>query len=305
VPGLSPDHGVSTLAFLGQRACEHGDGLRSPASGRWEMRSAPRTPVTLVTPSPRESASLTRGDGMVTPSMSVWRAASPPVGVVGQFIRIAPHLLLDGRSSEIDGQAHGLADWWADGVDAEFCTPALARTRPRTPSPGAALEPALCEAAAQMGPDSPNVCRHKTRTPKTTVGTGEEVPGVHAAPPSVPGFIDSLRLPLQESLLPYTSIRRVSHRASPPLVPRRSVRIAALSHRRDPKPEIQAKKVLLKKRRPAAEPPSPDMPDNSYNEEFHKEFGEPLSSSKHRSIRSTMKELFPERRRRGSPAADA
>jgi hypothetical protein len=82
------------------------------------------------------------------------------------------------------------------------------------------------------------------------------------------------------------------------LVPRRSVRIAALSHRRDPKPELQAKKVLLRKWRPAADPPSPELPDNSFNEEFHREFGEPLSSAKRRIIRSAMKELFPERRRR-------
>jgi hypothetical protein len=55
---------------------------------------------------------------------------------------------------------------------------------------------------------------------------------------ALPDFINSLRLPLQEPLVDSTPIRRISRRASPPLVPQRSVRLAALTHRRDPRPEV-------------------------------------------------------------------
>jgi hypothetical protein len=72
-------------------------------------------------------------------------------------------------------------------------------------------------------------------------------------------FIVSLCLPLQEPLVESIPIRRVSRRVSP-LVPRLSIRLAVLTHHRDPRPEIQAKKVMLRKWRPVAMPPSPQEP---------------------------------------------
>jgi hypothetical protein len=106
-------------------------------------------------------------------------------------------------------------------------------------------------------------------------------------------FIVSLCLPLQEPLVESIPIRRVSRRVSP-LVPRLSIRLAVLTHHRDPRPEIQAKKVMLRKWRPVAMPPSPQNPDDSYNEKFCCAFQEPLSS---------MRELFPSRCRRTAALA--
>lgn len=108
---------------------------------------------------------------------------------------------------------------------------------------------------------------------------GDVVRGGSASPPSLPDFINSLRLPLQEPLIDSTPIRRICRRISL-VVPRRSVRIAALTHLRDPRLEVQAKKVLLSKWRPAGEPPSPQIPNNSHSAKFHHRIREPLSSSK-------------------------
>jgi hypothetical protein len=75
-------------------------------------------------------------------------------------------------------------------------------------------------------------------------------------------------------------------------------------HCRDPRPEVQAKKVLLRKWKPASEPPSPEVPDYSQSQStrFRREFKEPLTGSK----RAAMRELFPGRRyRRNAAEADA
>lgn len=124
------------------------------------------------------------------------------------------------------------------------------------------------------------------------LGTGASSVQAASTPEMLPSFIDSLRLPLGEPLVESTPIRHVSRRVSP-IVPRRSVRIPALTHHRDLRPEIQAKKVMLRKWRPAARSPSPLSPDNSYNVKFRRHFREPLSSSRCEAMR----ELFPSRRR--------
>lgn len=120
--------------------------------------------------------------------------------------------------------------------------------------------------------------------------TGARAPA-DAGATSLPAFIDSLRLPLQEPLIDSTPIRRVScvSRQVNSVVPRRSTRIASMSHLPDPRPEEQAKKVMLRKWRPAAGSSPPQSPDVSYADKFHQTFEEPLSSSKH----AAMRELFP------------
>jgi hypothetical protein len=51
------------------------------------------------------------------------------------------------------------------------------------------------------------------------------------------------------------------------------------------------------------DPPSPDVPDY-YSNNFHRAFGEPISSNKRAAVReaamreAAMRELFPRRRRR-------
>jgi hypothetical protein len=73
-----------------------------------------------------------------------------------------------------------------------------------------------------------------------------------AAFPSVMGFIDSLKLPLQEPLIKTAPRPRQAHRIDDSVVPRHSDRLAAKSVFRDPQPEKQAKRVMMNKwrRRP-------------------------------------------------------
>jgi hypothetical protein len=100
---------------------------------------------------------------------------------------------------------------------------------------------------------------------------------------TLPEFIHALRLPLQEPLIDSTLIRRTSRRVSPVIL-RRSTRIASMTDLRDPRPEEQAKKVMLRKWRPAARASPPHSPDASFAEKFHQTFKEPLSSSKSLSL---------------------
>jgi len=72
-------------------------------------------------------------------------------------------------------------------------------------------------------------------------------------------------------------------------VPRRSSRLAQTAYLREPKPEAQAKKVLLRKCRPVRSPAVPQQaPDTSINAKFRKVFREPLTASKSEAMR----ELF-------------
>jgi hypothetical protein len=75
------------------------------------------------------------------------------------------------------------------------------------------------------------------------------------------------------------------------IVPKRSARLAANCKFREPKPEAQAKKVLMKKAGLLAETVKPN--EASFGE-FQQAFKGPLSSSK----REAMRVLFHVRRRR-------
>jgi hypothetical protein len=105
---------------------------------------------------------------------------------------------------------------------------------------------------------------------------------------SLESFIASLKLPLEESLIASSPIRRVSHVDDSVFVPRRSDRLATKSIHGGPNPEIQAKHVLLNKwtRKPASESQTPDP---AVAVKFHETFAEPVSASK----RAAMRELFP------------
>ena len=118
--------------------------------------------------------------------------------------------------------------------------------------------------------------------------------------PSLSSFIDDFRMPLSPPLLLESPIRRVSRAASPRRtsaapVPRRSSRLAQSAHLREPKPEAQARKVLLKKWRPVRSPTAPPQaPNSNINDKFRRVFREPLSASKSEAMR----ELFPAAGRR-------
>jgi hypothetical protein len=111
------------------------------------------------------------------------------------------------------------------------------------------------------------------------------------SPPSVVDFIASLTLPLEVPLMQSPPRLRVSCVRDEDLVLRRSERLAAKSVFRDPNPEKQAKRVLLRKWQRSASTPrsAPLMPDATVVARFHETFREPLSSSK----REAMLELYP------------
>ena len=116
---------------------------------------------------------------------------------------------------------------------------------------------------------------------------------------SVPDFINSLRLPLEEALIKSPPRLRVSRHVDYSLVPRRSDRLAAKSGYRDPKTEVQAKKVLLSKWKPRNQDRSLNSPDASIVDRFHKTFADPLSATK----QAAMCELFPTKSTRRGRAA--
>jgi hypothetical protein len=105
---------------------------------------------------------------------------------------------------------------------------------------------------------------------------------------SLESFIASLKLPLEESLIASSLIRRVSCVDNFVFVPRRSDRLVAKSIHRDPNPEKQAKRVLLNKwtRKPASES---QTLDSAVAVKFHEMFVDPVFASK----RAAMRELFP------------
>jgi len=67
----------------------------------------------------------------------------------------------------------------------------------------------------------------------------------------VKNFIDSFRWPLQQPLVaspPRVRVtRKINYDADDDFVPKRSARLAAKSKFREPKPEAQARKVMMKR----------------------------------------------------------
>lgn len=98
-------------------------------------------------------------------------------------------------------------------------------------------------------------------------------PAVPAA--TIPDFIQSFKLPLQPSLI----------KSAPKL----SQRHLGKSPMRHPKPEVQAKRVMLNKWKSPSHSPQLQTPDESIALKFHQTFADPLSSTK----RAAMCELFP------------
>lgn len=124
-------------------------------------------------------------------------------------------------------------------------------------------------------------------------------------PPFVTEFIAGLKAPILQPQIQSPPRVRVSRPREENLVPRRSGRLAAKSVYRDPKPEHQAKRVMLRRWRPAsasASRSSPPTPDNSIATRFCGTFVELITSSK----QAAMRELFPRatrRRGRSTPVA--
>ena len=94
----------------------------------------------------------------------------------------------------------------------------------------------------------------------------------------IKGFIDSFRRPLQQPLVaspPRLRVtRKVNYDVDDDFVPKRCARLAAKSKFREPKPEAEARKVMMK--RLGLETPT-KVPDAASFEEFQQAFALPLS----------------------------
>jgi hypothetical protein len=143
-----------------------------------------------------------------------------------------------------------------------------------------------------------------TVAPATTPSVAPVVPAAAADPNAAVGdgaatvdtdagalFINSLLLPLQESLLHTAPCPLAARREPASLVPRRSDRLAAKSAFRDPNPERQVKRVLVNKWERSPDDAVTNTLDDKFVDKFHETFCEPISSSK----RKVMCELFPSR----------
>lgn len=108
------------------------------------------------------------------------------------------------------------------------------------------------------------------------------------APPDIPAFIQLFKLPLKTPLIKTAPKRRLSWRDMS-VAPRRSDRLAGKSPMRHPKPQVQAKRVMLNKWKPTAEQKRAQTPDDGIVHKFHQAFAEPVSSTKW----AAMRELFP------------
>lgn len=98
-------------------------GIHCPVADRWEMLSAPRTPVRGAA-SEAVLGNVAR-ELFASPSLEVQRRGhASPRGLVGRFLDIAPLLLHGGRNSQTP-PPRSEADWWATNVMAKFLTPNL------------------------------------------------------------------------------------------------------------------------------------------------------------------------------------
>lgn len=121
---------------------------------------------------------------------------------------------------------------------------------------------------------------------------------------SVDEFISSFKLPLPEPILLSTPKPRMTRAQKArfleddELVPKRSARLAAKSKHREPRPEAQARKVMMKRLGVEVET---ELPDEASFNEFQTAFKLPLSSS----TREAMQVLFPGRKQRASRSVRA
>jgi hypothetical protein len=93
--------------------------------------------------------------------------------------------------------------------------------------------------------------------------------------------------------------RKINYDVDDDFVPKRNARLAAKSKFKEPKPEAQARKVMMK--RLGLETPT-EVPDAASFEEFQQAFALPLSPM----TREAMDALFPIRRgMKGAAVADA
>lgn len=116
-------------------------------------------------------------------------------------------------------------------------------------------------------------------------------------PESAEDFIGAFKKPLEQPLITSTPKLRQTRRRAPrdrtneQLVPKRSARLAKKSKHREPKPDAQARKVMMKRLGVHVET---EHPDEASFDEFQTAFKLPLSDT----TREAMQELLPARKQR-------
>ena len=119
---------------------------------------------------------------------------------------------------------------------------------------------------------------------------------------TIDDLVNTFRKPLSQPILsspPRLRITRAAReRDDEELIPKRSARLAAKSRFREPKPEAQARKVMMKRLGVEVET---QLPNEASFQEFQAAFTLPLTPS----TREAMKVLFPERKQRAVRAVRA
>jgi hypothetical protein len=119
---------------------------------------------------------------------------------------------------------------------------------------------------------------------------------------TVDGFISTFKKQLEQPIIlsppRLRTTRKPRHAEDDDFVPKRSIRLAKKSAHREPKPEAQARKVMLKRIGLEVETA---RPDEATFDEFQTVFAIPLTES----TREAMDVLFPGRKQRAMRAARA
>jgi hypothetical protein len=264
---------------------------------QFQPASTPKTRTPEAsTPSSSGCAGHARGldnsvQGLRSPEIMPERAQSPPRGFVGFVISEAPALLqAGGFAAPVPSCAEG--DWWATIAEDEFHTPALLRARPANAP--------LTADDVQGNPRQPEANGQSPAQEGRSSATHSERTSTEHMP-SLLGFIQAVRLPLQEPLLlttPRAHVPRGRDVASPhdeAWLPRRSSRLAAKSGFRDPNPERQAKRIMIAKWTGKA---ASHVADQAVDEEFRSAFEAATLSAR----KEAMAAMFPRRGNKTQPA---
>ena len=132
-------------------------------------------------------------------------------------------------------------------------------------------------------------------------GSGQPQTDLARTQPAAQSFLSHFKKPLPKSILttPLLRVTRQSRtRDDSEVVPKRSARLAAKSGYREPKPEAQARRVMMRR---LGYDTHTNKPDEASFDEFQELFALPLSPSK----REAMDLLFPQRRSLAINATEA
>lgn len=301
----------------------HASGHYVNFDDRWECTSAPRTPpvsrVEELMAGPGVSPSPLARRPPATPNSYLSklrkRHFTPPRGVVGQFLAVAPQLLQDGRSWQTPPRSTGV-DWWGSLVVNEFLPRAerillleasashddaallavngcpqvwwdeLVDAEFREAASAAAIPPS----GAMEGTSAPSD-DEVTLPPADSSEDNDDIEAVPAVSPTPVDLVqcmeDRLRAPLQSPLIHGPPRLRRPRTPAPAQPLRRSVRIARTPRELDS--NKQARAVLLKK---LGVQPSPSAIGEDTAALCKRAFRQPISDASHDNLEKLLGARF-------------